>query len=76
VIGRAAGRTRGGSERHSGSRGRRRGWSKPKVIAFNPQGIILAGGPESVTGGESSPRAANAVFALGVPVLDRVDRNR
>ncbi|MFA5631987.1 MAG: glutamine-hydrolyzing GMP synthase [Porticoccaceae bacterium] len=39
-----------------------------EIRAFNPQGIILAGGPESVTAGES-PRAASAVFELGVPVL-------
>ncbi|MBE9396502.1 glutamine-hydrolyzing GMP synthase [Pontibacterium sp. N1Y112] len=35
---------------------------------FNPKGIILAGGPESVTEGES-PRAPDVVFELGVPVL-------
>ncbi|MGB0468310.1 MAG: glutamine-hydrolyzing GMP synthase [Pontibacterium sp.] len=35
---------------------------------FNPKGIILAGGPESVTEGEA-PRAPDAVFDLGVPVL-------
>ena len=32
------------------------------------KGIILAGGPESVTEGES-PRAPQIVFELGVPVL-------
>ena len=35
---------------------------------FSPMGIILAGGPESVTAG-ASPRAADVVFTLGVPVL-------
>lgn len=36
--------------------------------AFNPKGIILSGGPESATEGES-PRAPDAIFAMGVPVL-------
>jgi len=36
--------------------------------AYNPQAIILSGGPASVTT-EDSPRADNAVFDLGVPVL-------
>jgi GMP synthase (glutamine-hydrolysing) len=35
---------------------------------FAPKGIILSGGPESVTG-EKSPKAPDAVFELGVPVL-------
>ncbi len=35
---------------------------------FNPNGIILAGGPESVTA-EGSPRAPEYVFTAGVPVL-------
>lgn len=39
-----------------------------EIRAFNPKGIILAGGPESVTEGES-PRAPDIVFELGVPVL-------
>ncbi|MDG1771863.1 MAG: glutamine-hydrolyzing GMP synthase [Oceanicoccus sp.] len=39
-----------------------------EIKAFNPQGIILAGGPESVTEGES-PRAPQIVFELGIPVL-------
>lgn len=39
-----------------------------EVRAWAPRGIILAGGPESVpTAG--SPRAPQAVFELGVPVL-------
>ncbi|HEX22109.1 MAG TPA: glutamine-hydrolyzing GMP synthase, partial [Chromatiales bacterium] len=38
------------------------------VREFAPSGIILSGGPESVTGDES-PRAPQAVFELGVPVL-------
>ncbi|GAB3670079.1 glutamine-hydrolyzing GMP synthase [Salinisphaera aquimarina] len=39
-----------------------------QVRAFNPNGIILSGGPESVTVDEG-PRAPQAVFDLGVPVL-------
>ena len=35
---------------------------------FNPAGIILSGGPNSVTEGDT-PRAPQAVFDLGVPVL-------
>src|SRR5690606_9723856 len=35
---------------------------------FNPRGIILSGGPASVTKGET-PRAPQIVFELGVPVL-------
>jgi GMP synthase (glutamine-hydrolyzing), C-terminal domain or B subunit/GMP synthase (glutamine-hydrolyzing), N-terminal domain or A subunit len=38
------------------------------VRAFAPHGIILSGGPESVTV-EKTPRAAPLIFALGVPVL-------
>ena len=38
------------------------------VKNFASLGIILSGGPESVTG-EASPRAPDAVFDLGVPVL-------
>ncbi|MGH8229889.1 MAG: glutamine amidotransferase-related protein, partial [Steroidobacteraceae bacterium] len=35
---------------------------------FAPRGIILSGGPESVTADEP-PRAPRVVFELGVPVL-------
>jgi GMP synthase (glutamine-hydrolysing) len=38
------------------------------VRAFNPKGIVLSGGPESVTLVET-PRAPQVVFELGVPVL-------
>lgn len=38
------------------------------IRGFAPKGIILAGGPESVTA-EGSPRAPELVFELGVPVL-------
>lgn len=39
-----------------------------QVEAFAPKGIILSGGPESVTTA-SPPRAPQRVFTLGVPVL-------
>ena len=38
------------------------------VRAFQPKGVILSGGPESVTM-TATPRAPACVFALGVPVL-------
>lgn len=39
-----------------------------EIKAFSPNGIILSGGPESVTE-STTPRAADCVFTLGVPVL-------
>ena len=42
--------------------------SEAQIRAFNPQGIILSGGPESVTE-QGSPRAPAYVFDAGVPVL-------
>ncbi|MDY0070518.1 MAG: glutamine-hydrolyzing GMP synthase, partial [Porticoccaceae bacterium] len=39
------------------------------IREFQPRGIILSGGPESVTAGDSAPRAPGLVFELGVPVL-------
>jgi len=39
-----------------------------EIRAFNPSGVILSGGPESVTA-DASPRAPGLVFELGVPVL-------
>ena len=42
--------------------------SDAEVRAFAPRGIILSGGPESVHVGQA-PRAPDAVFTLGVPVL-------
>lgn len=42
--------------------------SEADIIAFQPTGIILSGGPESVTE-YHSPRAPEVVFTLGVPVL-------
>ena len=38
------------------------------IRSFNPRGIILSGGPESVAAA-SSPRVPELVFELGVPVL-------
>ncbi len=38
------------------------------IRQFSPRGIILSGGPESVTE-QDGPRADQAVFDLGVPVL-------
>ncbi len=38
------------------------------VSEFAPSGVILSGGPETVTEGDT-PRIPDAVFALGVPVL-------
>jgi len=42
--------------------------SDAEVRAFNPRGVILSGGPESVTDAKP-PRAPESVFTLGVPVL-------
>lgn len=42
--------------------------TEEQIREFNPQGIILSGGPESVTE-ENSPRAPEYVFNAGVPVL-------
>jgi GMP synthase (glutamine-hydrolysing) len=42
--------------------------SDATVEAFGARGIILSGGPESVTE-SAAPRAPDAVFRLGVPVL-------
>jgi len=39
-----------------------------ELRAFAPRGVILSGGPESVTL-EETPRAPQSVFELGVPVL-------
>ncbi len=39
-----------------------------EIATFAPRGVILSGGPESVTE-DGSPRAPQNVFELGVPVL-------
>ena len=46
------------------------GWdvSEEKIREFNPNGIILSGGPESVTL-DDAPVAPQYVFEAGVPVL-------
>lgn len=38
------------------------------ISAFNPKGVILSGGPETVTV-ENAPKAHEKLFALNVPVL-------
>jgi len=38
------------------------------VVAFDARGIILSGGPETVTGSDT-PRAPTILFELGVPLL-------
>jgi GMP synthase (glutamine-hydrolysing) len=38
------------------------------IKQFNPKGIILSGGPETVTI-KKSPRAPRTIFALGCPIL-------
>lgn len=38
------------------------------ILAFSPSGIILSGGPETVTS-DQTPRAPDIVFTLGKPVL-------
>ncbi|MDX1735749.1 MAG: glutamine-hydrolyzing GMP synthase [Halioglobus sp.] len=43
-------------------------WDEDAIRAFAPAGIILSGGPESVAA-QASPRAAQCVFEMGVPVL-------
>ena len=42
--------------------------SDEKIRAFNPNGIILSGGPETVIE-KHTPRASKIIFELGVPVL-------
>ncbi|HYZ33343.1 MAG TPA: glutamine-hydrolyzing GMP synthase [Crenalkalicoccus sp.] len=42
--------------------------TEERIRDFGAHGIVLSGGPASVTEGES-PRAPDAVFELGVPVL-------
>jgi GMP synthase (glutamine-hydrolysing) A subunit len=42
--------------------------SDDEIAAFNPNGVILSGSPESVHF-EDGPRVSHSVFELGVPVL-------
>ena len=43
--------------------------SEQDIKQFNPNGIILSGGPESVTEGAAAPSAPDCVFTMGLPVL-------
>ena len=43
--------------------------SEADIKEFNPNGIILSGGPESVTEGATAPSAPDCVFTMGLPVL-------
>ena len=43
--------------------------SEQDIKEFNPNGIILSGGPESVTEGATAPSAPGCVFSMGLPVL-------
>jgi GMP synthase (glutamine-hydrolysing) len=41
--------------------------SEADITEFNPNGIILSGGPESVTEGATAPSAPDCVFTMGLP---------
>ena len=43
-------------------------WTEERIRNFDPKGIILSGGPRTVTV-DFAPKAPAAVFELGVPVL-------
>ena len=43
--------------------------SEDQIREFNPNGIILSGGPESVHADNPHPRAPEYVYQAGVPVL-------
>ena len=42
--------------------------SSERIQALNPKGVILSGGPESVTN-SSTPRVPKIIFELGIPIL-------
>ena len=42
--------------------------SSEKLQYLNPKGVILSGGPESVTK-TNTPRISNSIFELSVPIL-------
>ena len=42
--------------------------SKERIAALNPTGIILSGGPESVTN-NNTPRIPEIIFDLEIPIL-------
>ena len=39
-----------------------------RISSLNPRGVILSGGPESVTQ-ENTPRIPEAIFNLDIPIL-------
>ena len=39
-----------------------------EIYSFSPKGIILSGGPASVTN-KSTPRAPDEIFSMGIPIL-------
>ena len=39
-----------------------------EIYSFSPKGIILSGGPASVTN-QSTPRAPDEIFSMGIPIL-------
>ncbi len=43
-------------------------WDDDSIREFNPRGVILSGGPETVMSADT-PRCPDLVFGLGVPVL-------
>jgi len=49
--------------------------TEQKIREYNPRGVILSGGPESVSAA-ASPRVPACVFELGVPVLGMPRSNR
>jgi len=42
--------------------------SSDRIKELNPKGVILSGGPESVTN-NNTPRAPEIIFELGIPIL-------
>jgi GMP synthase (glutamine-hydrolysing) len=42
--------------------------AKEKILDINPKGVILSGGPESVTSA-NTPRIPEIIFELGIPIL-------
>jgi GMP synthase (glutamine-hydrolysing) len=42
--------------------------SPADIVAFDPAGIVLSGGPESVSA-DNAPRVEPAIFEIGVPIL-------
>lgn len=45
------------------------GIESSKIQEFNPKGVILSGGPESVTQKEKCPLIPDIIFELSVPIL-------